>query len=90
MYKDIETFFDKREDDSSNTKAYGENRHIASIGLHTVTREGLTVPDEFCAQLFVRDGSCDPFIESMVDRNKVPEVMRPSDEEAFQAVTYLL
>ena len=65
VYKDIETFFDKTEDDSSNTKAYGENRHIASIGLHTVTREGLTVPDEFCAQLFVRDGSCDPFIESM-------------------------
>lgn len=99
VYKDIETFFDKTDPDSSNTKAYGENRHIASIGLHAVTREGLTVPDEFCAQLFVRDGNCDPFTESMrkllrlctyfrwVDRNEKPLVMSTSDEEAFEAAT---
>ena len=46
-YWDIETFFNKTNaDTTSNTRACGENRHIASIGMHTVTREGLTVPDE--------------------------------------------
>ena len=64
VYADIETFF--TEDDfevSCNTKAYGENRRIASIGMHSVGCQGLVVPEEFQAQIFVNDGVVDPFKE---------------------------
>ena len=95
VYADIETFFTDL-DSTSKLKAYGENRSIASIGLHAVGRQGLTVPPEFQAQIFVSDGTCDPFFEFMrkllrlcvywryCRKNLQQLVMRPEDNEAFE------
>jgi len=94
VYADIETFFNDLEADT-NLKAYGENRTIASIGMHAVGRQGLTVPEEFQAQVFVSDGSYDPFFAFMSKllrlcmywrfcrKNQQQLVMRPADKEAF-------
>ena len=94
-YADIETFFNTVEE-TSTLRAYGENRGLASIGFHAVGRQGLTVLPEFQAQIFVSDGSCDPFFEFMrkllrlcifwryCRNNAVRLLMRPQDREKFE------
>ena len=66
VYADIETFFGSLDSGvSDNTHVYGENRRIASVGMHAVASGSLTLPEEFQAQIFVVDGVCDPFTEFM-------------------------
>jgi hypothetical protein len=103
VYADIETFFGALEDDGTvrtNTKAYGENRAIASIGMHTVGRQGLVIPEEFQAQLFINDGRCDPFVEFIrrllklcvywrhCRRNIKPAFATPEQKEAHEMAMY--
>ena len=99
VYADIETFFSSLEE-PSKLKAYGENRAIASIGMHAVAREGLSIPEEFQATIFINDGICDPFFEFMrkllrlciywrfCKKNVKQLVMKPVDQEAFDNARY--
>ena len=95
VYADIETFFTGLND----TKEYGENRHIASIGMHAVGRQGLLVPEEFQAQIFLNDGF-DPFFAFMskllrlcvywrfCKKKQERLVMRPQDTEVFEKAAF--
>ena len=99
VYADIETFFGATTMDVSlNTKAYSQNKTIASIGMHAVGREGLDIPSEFKAQIFV-SGDCDPFVEFLrrllrlciywrsCKKNPKPLEMTPENEATFAATS---
>ena len=64
VYADIETFFQSANKQvSKSSRCYGENIAIASVGMHAVGADGLTIPAEFQAQIFALHGACDPFAE---------------------------
>jgi DNA polymerase type B, organellar and viral len=66
VYADIETFFSEDQRDiSTNTTSYGQNNSVASMGMHAVGSEGLAIPQEFQARIFVNDGGSNPFTECM-------------------------
>ncbi len=96
VYADIETFYRTENFDlSQNTKGYGANRSIASIGFHAVGCQGLPIPEEFQAQIIINEGVGDPFIEFMrrllrlclywrfVRRNQEKISMTPQTWRAF-------